>query len=185
MTVPALTLKRSALRVAIVATDIDRRRELESLVAEQGHIVEKDEETADVLLADGDIPISEKPVVTFDAEYREQAGNLPRIANAAQVDAALRAVAAGLIVRAAESGRAFRAVPHRESSEGLLTPREVEILSSIAAGLSNKAIAQHLDISLHTVKFHVESLFGKLGVRSRAEAVAKGLERRRAEIIDL
>jgi Bacterial regulatory proteins, luxR family len=49
----------------------------------------------------------------------------------------------------------------------------------------NKAIARHLAISLHTVKFHVESLFRKLGARTRAEAVAKGLERRRAETIDL
>ena len=43
-------------------------------------------------------------------------------------------------------------------------------------GFTNKTIARQLDISLHTVKFHVESVFKKLGVRTRAEAVAKALE---------
>jgi DNA-binding CsgD family transcriptional regulator len=38
---------------------------------------------------------------------------------------------------------------------------------------------------LHTVKFHIESLFRKLGARSRAEAVAKGLARRKKEIINV
>jgi DNA-binding NarL/FixJ family response regulator len=60
----------------------------------------------------------------------------------------------------------------------LLTPRELEVLSAIAEGLTNKSIARRLDISLHTVKFHVESLFRKLGVRSRTEAVARASERR-------
>lgn len=67
----------------------------------------------------------------------------------------------------------------------MLTPREAEILSAISAGLSNKAIARRLAISQHTVKFHVESLFRKLHVRTRAEAVAKGIERRRDETIEL
>jgi DNA-binding NarL/FixJ family response regulator len=44
-------------------------------------------------------------------------------------------------------------------------------------GLSNKAIARRLDISQHTVKFHAESIFRKLGVTNRVEAVAKGLRR--------
>lgn len=60
----------------------------------------------------------------------------------------------------------------------LLTPREIEVLSAIGEGLTNKAIARRLDISLHTVKFHIESLFRKLGVRTRTEAVAKASERR-------
>jgi DNA-binding CsgD family transcriptional regulator len=60
----------------------------------------------------------------------------------------------------------------------LLTPREIEVLSAIGEGLTNNSIARRLDISLHTVKFHVESLFRKLGVRTRTEAVAKSSERR-------
>jgi DNA-binding NarL/FixJ family response regulator len=57
----------------------------------------------------------------------------------------------------------------------LLTPRELEVLTAIGEGMSNKIIARKLGISLHTVKFHVESLFRKLSVRTRAEAVARGL----------
>jgi len=60
----------------------------------------------------------------------------------------------------------------------LLTPREIEVLGAIGEGLPNKAIARRLDISLHTVKFHIESLFRKLGARTRTEAVAKASERR-------
>jgi DNA-binding CsgD family transcriptional regulator len=60
----------------------------------------------------------------------------------------------------------------------LLTPRELEVLGAIGQGLTNKAIARRLDISLHTVKFHVESLFRKLGARTRTEALAKAAERR-------
>jgi DNA-binding NarL/FixJ family response regulator len=67
----------------------------------------------------------------------------------------------------------------------LLTPRELEILSAIADGDTNKAIARRLNISLHTVKFHVESVFRKLGARTRTEAVAKASERRRKETIKL
>ena len=60
----------------------------------------------------------------------------------------------------------------------LLTPRELEVLGAIGEGLTNKAIARRLDISLHTVKFHVESLFRKLGARTRTEALARASERR-------
>ena len=62
--------------------------------------------------------------------------------------------------------------------DALLTPRELEVLGAIGEGLTNKAIARKLGISLHTVKFHVESLFRKLGARTRTEALAKAAERR-------
>jgi DNA-binding NarL/FixJ family response regulator len=53
-----------------------------------------------------------------------------------------------------------------------LTAREVEILALVAAGTSNKGIARSLRISPNTVKFHMTTLFGKLGVTTRAEAIA-------------
>ncbi|MEO1401964.1 MAG: response regulator transcription factor [Cyanobacteria bacterium J06635_1] len=56
-----------------------------------------------------------------------------------------------------------------------LTPREIEVLDQLAQGLSNKAIAKRLNISEHTVKFHLSALFGKLNATSRTEAVALGL----------
>jgi DNA-binding NarL/FixJ family response regulator len=58
-----------------------------------------------------------------------------------------------------------------------LTPREQEVLSLVAAGLSNKEMAARLDISEHTVKFHVASILGKLGAGSRTEAVTLGIRR--------
>lgn len=58
-----------------------------------------------------------------------------------------------------------------------LTPREMEILEMLADGTSNKSIAYQLDISEHTVKFHVASIFGKFGVNTRTEAVTQGLRR--------
>jgi len=71
----------------------------------------------------------------------------------------------------------FARAPDAEP-RALLTPRELEVLGAIAEGLTNKAIARRLEISLHTVKFHVESLFRKLGARTRTEALAKAAERR-------
>ena len=54
-----------------------------------------------------------------------------------------------------------------------LTRREIETLHLLAEGLPNKAIASRLGISEHTVKFHVNSILGKLGAQSRTEAVTR------------
>jgi DNA-binding CsgD family transcriptional regulator len=56
-----------------------------------------------------------------------------------------------------------------------LTPREREVLVLLSLGLSNREIAERLGISAHTAKFHVSSIFGKLGAGSRAEAVSQGI----------
>jgi NarL family two-component system response regulator YdfI len=55
-----------------------------------------------------------------------------------------------------------------------LTPRETEVLGLLAEGLANREIAQRLNISEHTIKFHIRSILGKLGVSSRTEAVTQG-----------
>jgi two-component system, NarL family, response regulator YdfI len=57
----------------------------------------------------------------------------------------------------------------------LLTPREIEVLRLVAVGLGNKEIASRLEISEHTVKFHLASLMGKLGAATRTEAVTLGI----------
>lgn len=54
-----------------------------------------------------------------------------------------------------------------------LTNREEEVLQALALGLSNKLIARRLDISEHTVKFHVNAILGKLGAQSRTDAVVR------------
>jgi ATP/maltotriose-dependent transcriptional regulator MalT len=56
-----------------------------------------------------------------------------------------------------------------------LTPREHAVLALVADGLSNREIAHDLAISEHTVKFHLASVFGKLGVSTRTEAVQRGV----------
>jgi DNA-binding NarL/FixJ family response regulator len=58
---------------------------------------------------------------------------------------------------------------------GPLTERESEVLGLLAKGLANKQIAAALGISEHTVKFHVSSIYTKLNVTNRAEAVREGL----------
>lgn len=58
-----------------------------------------------------------------------------------------------------------------------LSPRELEVLSMVAEGLSNKLVAYRLGISEHTVKFHVTSIMGKLRAASRTDAVMQGIRR--------
>jgi NarL family two-component system response regulator LiaR len=59
-----------------------------------------------------------------------------------------------------------------------LTPRELEILEMIAAGLSNKEIAERSHVSENTVKTHSSRVFSKLGARRRTQAVQLGKELR-------
>lgn len=100
----------------------------------------------------------------------------------AELLAALRAVTSGLIVLHPST---VAAIPHaavntsRSTEEWIepLTKREREVLQMLAAGLGNKEIAAKLNISDHTAKFHVGSILGKLGVSTRAEAVATGIRR--------
>jgi two-component system nitrate/nitrite response regulator NarP len=58
-----------------------------------------------------------------------------------------------------------------------LTEREREILESLSKGMTNQQLAEALEISLNTVKFHLKNLYGKMGVENRSQAVAKYLGR--------
>jgi two-component system, NarL family, nitrate/nitrite response regulator NarL len=180
-------LEAGRLRVAVYAADLSRRSALGRVVAEAGHIVVAAQDAADVVLVDGDCPPGEsRPAITLGGADNDVPGVLGRDATASQIDAAICAVAAGLIVRLPEAAREAGFGAMRESDgHALLTPRELEVLAALAEGMTNKAIARRLNISLHTVKFHVESLFRKLGARTRTEAVAKASERRRYETITL
>ena len=64
-----------------------------------------------------------------------------------------------------------------DSTDEPLTLREREVLEMLSRGLSNKMIARRLTISEHTVKFHVSSIYTKLGAASRTDAVSRGVRR--------
>lgn len=69
-----------------------------------------------------------------------------------------------------------RALPKRDhQAAAALTPRELEILQWMSQGKSNREISSILDISAITLKHHVNKLYRKLDVQSRAEAVSRGL----------
>jgi len=63
------------------------------------------------------------------------------------------------------------------NDEPHLTDRELDVLRALAEGLGNKQIGARLGISPSTVKYHLQSIFAKLGVRTRSEAVSYGLRR--------
>jgi DNA-binding CsgD family transcriptional regulator len=175
---------RARLSVAITAADPDRAARLARTVVKAGHEIVADPALADahlVDLASGAAPpegtlaplllLTDAAHVPGEAEIE---GILSRRARPEQVDAALRAIAAGLRVRAADAPQpGFSGAD--EEPHPLLTPRELEVLHGISDGLSNKALARRLGISAHTVKFHLEAVFAKLGASTRAQAVAKGL----------
>jgi DNA-binding NarL/FixJ family response regulator len=162
MTESVVEALASRLRVAIAVRSEERTAALTRLLESLGHEVVDADDNPDVLLA-----------------------LLPESAADAEIETALHSFAHGLVGRSpAARTPGFNAVQEAEA-RALLTPREAQILDAIADGLTNKAIARRLGISLHTVKFHVESVFRKLGASTRTEAVAKATERRREETIDL
>src|SRR5258707_1608525 len=104
-----------------------------------------------------------------------------RYATPGEIVASIEAVAAGLNVLSPEILArllAGRKLP-RQTVPGMpfetLTLREIEVLAMLADGLGNKEIARQLDISDNTVKFHLSSIFGKLGATNRTEAVMLGM----------
>jgi len=169
---PAELLLRPGLAVAVAAADPVRRADLAARVALAGHRLAEEEADAEVVLADAEAPApADQPVLRL-AERGEDA--LPPTLSPAQLDAALRAVAVGLRVSLPGTQAGFG---EAEATRPLLTPRELEILACLGEGMSNKSVARRLGISAHTVKFHLEAIFAKLGATSRADAVAKGLRR--------
>lgn len=97
--------------------------------------------------------------------------------------AAIREIAGGgSYVKPAVTERLLQAVrrgddvPHAPQPQMPLTERETHVLRLLASGYSNREIARALIVSVGTVKNHVSSILGKLGVRDRTRAVLKGLQ---------
>ncbi len=112
-------------------------------------------------------------------------GVVPPDASMAQLQAAVSAVAQGLIVlstmQAEHMFEQQRAIEFSDIDPVLsgeaLTTREREVLELLGQGLPNKLIARKLQISEHTVKFHVSSIYAKIGATSRTDAVSRGVRR--------
>jgi NarL family two-component system response regulator YdfI len=88
-----------------------------------------------------------------------------------EIEGALHAINAGLVVTMPGAQQ----LP--EDLTEPLSARELDVLDRLAEGLSNKLIAHALNISEHTVKTHVASIFAKLGASSRTEAVSQAIRR--------
>lgn len=130
------------------------------------------------------------PVVALLADERHAVDVLPMLLGAGvrglllqdvgseALAAALTAVASGMVViyrgiADAWLPHALQTTPSIGGEVEALTPREAEVLNLIAEGLPNKTIAMRLNISEHTVKFHVNAILTKLGAQSRTEAVVR------------
>lgn len=129
------------------------------------------------------------PIVLLDSDFdgatfkrilRAKAGGMLKAdASPEQIIHAIQSVASGLMI--------FDSAlmpQHQEDdlSAEPLTHRETEVLHLLADGLGNKEIAVRLNVSEHTIKFHIRSILGKLGASSRTEAVSRGL---RSGLIEL
>jgi two-component system, NarL family, response regulator YdfI len=161
-------------------------------------------DAADVLLIEGQIeqgilqqltelaiddPIPAIVILTRATKQRELAqmlalgirGILPYSASSGEIVAAIRAAAEGLSVFHSDFQHDLfdDRLGSRPDIDGQelepLTPREQEVLALLSQGLSNRAIAAHLHLSEHTIKFHMSAIFEKLNASSRTEAVAIGI----------
>ena len=154
-----------------------------------------DEETEVLLLASvSDLPEMEEdgPAILLLTDEPEDVqvlvgrnarawGVLSQNAGGEELAATIRALGEGLWVGTPTLVRGLMRKSKRVelvSGEELpepLTARETEVLQMIAQGLANKQVALALAISEHTVKFHLSSLYAKLNVSSRTEAIRAGL----------
>lgn len=124
--------------------------------------------------------VKELDSVNLEAALRSGVkGILADTSTELEIVAAVEALAAGLVVLHPDAVELLpfkNSIPEKPLSPvQTLTPREIEVLEMLGSGMGNKAIATKLHISDHTVKFHVSSIFSKLGVSSRTEAVSVGV----------
>ena len=143
----------------------------EELLEEAAIAVAEDGTQALVLISDDDHAIPRLRTLPLRGW-----GVVPPDAPPEELAAATTAVAQDLIVLPKPLTERLLQEPAasvEELSEPL-TAREREVLELLGRGLSNRLIGQELHISEHTVKFHISSLYAKLGVNNRAEAVSRG-----------
>ena len=167
----AFTREFEQLQPDVVLLDVSGN--FQELVWELLSSQQQQDPCAMIVLADVDS-------IDFQAALRAGVrGILPTTSTESEIVAAVEAIALGLVVLHSDTIESL--LPLKESSVRqketanpvqALTPREIEVLDMLGSGLGNKAIAKRLNISDHTVKFHVSSIFQKLSVSKRTEAVA-------------
>src|SRR3954462_14859792 len=137
----------------------------------------------DALLADGDagdlrnleaagVVLLDDPSLAAETLANGARGILMRDASPQRIRAALIAASEGIIViDDALAGAVLQQSRRAHELIEPLTARELEVMQLLASGQTNKEIANRLGVTEHTVKFHVNSILGKLGVATRTEAV--------------
>lgn len=124
--------------------------------------------------------LGEPPIAQRLATASHPGGMIPPQSTLEQIERTLQGAAAGLhVVHPDFVHVTDQTEPESPANEPLLdaavsvlSPREQEVLTQVANGLPNKAIARMLGITDHTVKFHISSVLSKLEAASRSEAVA-------------
>jgi DNA-binding NarL/FixJ family response regulator len=188
-------------RLLLVAEDAIARAGLRALAERSGLTVAgdvapddlqaSDLETADAIAWDPGVAGSFDPLrraaarvpvlaLPWSAEQAREAlgggarGVLSRERLDEQLLPAVRAAVLGLLVVDDAFGEAIvRPLPAADPLVEPLTARETEVLQLLAEGLTNRRLGERLGISEHTAKFHVNAILGKLGARSRGEAIAQ------------
>lgn len=189
MTRVAIVDDHPVVREGLVAA-LERKFEIAGVFASAEEAIGRVD--ADVVLLDLELPgMSGLDAI---ARLRERATVLILTAYDAEedVERAIRAGAKGYLLKGASVEEIERAIHMLAQGESYLDPRisahvmaprqrltkrEREVIRAVAEGKSNKEIAAKLRITERTVKFHMTSLFNKLGAENRAQAVAIASER--------
>ena len=158
--------------IQIINDSLDEESEADVVITSASHVSFSNQDVSDVSSAAtlllSDDPLNVREMRRFSRVW----GILPTESSAEELTAAIHALSQGLIV--GTSTLLFE-TENEPLSHGPLTDRESEVLGLVAKGLANKQIALALGISEHTVKFHVSSIYTKLNVTNRTEAVREGL----------
>ena len=168
----ALLSSDKTIRVVAAPDSLDEQNEADVIITSASNVSLLNNET-DSALSAGLLLLSDDQLNVQEMKRLTRVwGILPTESSAEELTAAIHALSQGLIV--GTPGLLFES-ENEPLERGPLTERETEVLGLLSKGLANKQIAVALGISEHTVKFHVSSIYTKLNVTNRTEAVRAGL----------